>query len=228
MNWRLPRIRLPGRRARSVTDAPDSRLDSRLEDTRVDPALDSRLDSRLALPGSGGSSLLSRLDDSQLDSRPAGALQGRWQALAPRERLLLAIGGGVLAGGLLWSVALAPAWRTLQRAPAEIAQQEFALQQMRELAAEATQYRAVPPVAAAQAQQALNAATGRLGARGKLTLQGQDRAVLACSGCSGTDLVTWLAELRAGARGHVTEATLTQSAPGRYDGQLVVQYGSPL
>jgi general secretion pathway protein M len=223
MSWRLPRPSLPWRRDRAAADAPDSRQDSRL-DTRVDPSMDSRLES----PGTGGSSLLSRLDDSRLDSRPAGALQGRWQALAPRERLLLAIGGTVLAGGLLWSVALAPAWRTLQRVPAEIAQQERALQQMRERATEVAQYRAVPPVPTAQAQQALNAATGRLGARGKLTLQGQDRAVLACSACSGADLVTWLAELRAGARGHVTEATLTQSAPGRYDGQLVVQYGSPL
>ena len=49
-------------------------------------------------------------------------LRQRWSALAPRERLL--VGAAALALGLflLWSVAIAPALRSLSTAPARLAE----------------------------------------------------------------------------------------------------------
>ena len=97
----------------------------------------------------------------------------RWSAFAPRERRLLAIGGTVLAAFVVWAVAIAPAWRTLQSAPVQLDALDLQLQRMQGLAAEAATLRAVAPVPAAQAQAALTAATERLGAPGKLSLQGE-------------------------------------------------------
>jgi general secretion pathway protein M len=147
-----------------------------------------------------------------------------WSTLAKRERSLVTLALVVLVLGLLWSVAVYPAWRTLQRAPAELDQLDAQLQQMQVLAAEAQQLRDTPPVAPAQAQASLKAATERLGPSGKLALQG-DRAVLTLTGAEPRQLREWLAEVRAGARARPVEATLQRGAQG-FTGSLVVQLGA--
>ena len=152
------------------------------------------------------------------------ALALRWAAFAPRERRLLGLGGSVLAVFLVWAVAIAPAWRTLQSAPAQLDALDLQLQRMQALAAEAVALRAVAPVPAAQAQAALTAATERLGAPGKLSLQGE-RALLTLKGVSAAQLSAWLAEARVGARARVVEAKLNPSAPGLYDGSLTLALG---
>ncbi len=150
-------------------------------------------------------------------------LSGWWASLAARERRLVTVAGVVLLLGLIWSVAVYPAWRTLQRAPAEMDQLDAQLQQMQGLAAETQQLRNTPPVNAAQAQAALKAATERLGAKGKLALQG-DRGVLTVTGVEPSQVRDWLAEVRAGARARPLEATLQRAAQG-FNGSLVVQLG---
>lgn len=152
-------------------------------------------------------------------------LRARWAALAPRERQGLALAAAVLAAYLLWAQAIAPAWRTLRSAPAQADALGAQWQQMQAQAAEAARLRAVPPVPLDQAQAALAAATERLGAPGKLSLQGE-RALLTLKGASGAQLAAWLAEARAGARARVVEATLTQGAPGLYDGSLTLALGA--
>lgn len=168
------------------------------------------------------------------DSAPAGlaavrnalrGLRGRWSALAERERRLLALAAVVLGGFVLWSLAIAPAWRTLQTAPQRLDAQQRQLQQMQALAREAAALRAVAPVPLDQAQAALGAATERLGPPGKLSLQGE-RALLVLKGVSGAELAAWLAEARAGARARVVEANLTLTGPGRYDGSLTLALGA--
>ena len=154
------------------------------------------------------------------------ALRARWAALAPRERRLVALAAGLLAVFLLWTVALAPAWRTLRSAPAQIDALEAQLQQMQALAAEAAHLRGTPPVPLDQAQAALTAATERLASpASKLSLQGE-RALLSLKGVSADQLSAWLAEARAGARARVVEATLTQTGPGTYDGSLTLALGA--
>ncbi len=152
-------------------------------------------------------------------------LAARWALLAPRDRKVLALGGSVLGVFLVWSLAIAPALHSLRSTPAQLEALELQFQQMQAQATEAGTLRSVAPVPSAQAQAALTAATERLGAAGKLSLQGE-RAVLSLKGASRTSLAAWLAEARAGARARVVEASLTQSGPGVYDGSLTLALGT--
>ena len=174
------------------------------------------------------------MNHSSTDNAPAGlgaarsllsSLQGRWAALAPRERRLVGLAGTVLGAFLVWSLAIAPAWRTLQTAPARLDAQQQQAQQMQRLAGEAAALRAVAPVPLDQAQAALTAATERLGPPNKLSLQGE-RALLTLKGVDGAALAAWMAEVRAGARARVVEANLTPTGPGLYDGSLTLALGA--
>lgn len=152
--------------------------------------------------------------------------RSRWAAFAPRERRLLTVAAAVLGLFLLWTVAIAPAWRTLRSAPAQLDALDAQLQQMQALAAEAGRLRGAPPVALDQAQAALSAATERLASpASKLSLQGE-RALLTLKGVGAPQLSAWLAEARAGARAQVVEATLSQAGPGVYDGSLTLALGA--
>ncbi len=146
-----------------------------------------------------------------------------WRSLAARERRLLGLAAAVLGLYVLWALAVQPAWRTLVRAPAELDALESQLQTMQRLAAEAAQLRAAPPVDAGQAVAALQAATARLGDKGRLALQGE-RAVLTLTGAGTQQLRDWLAEARSGARARPLEANLARAAQG-YSGTIVVAIG---
>jgi general secretion pathway protein M len=150
-------------------------------------------------------------------------LRARWLAMAPRERRLVAIAGGVLLLALVWLLFLQPAWRTVREAPPKLDQLDAQLQHMQRLAAEGRELRNAAPVPVAQAAEALKAATDRLGERAKLSVQGE-RAVLTVNGLNGEQLRGWLAEARAGARARPVEAQLARSAQG-YTGTLVVAIG---
>ena len=151
-------------------------------------------------------------------------LRAWWQALPARERRLLLLAGIVLALYLLWALAVQPAWRTLDRAPAELDALELQLQTMQTMAAEAAELRAAPPVNRDQAGTALRNATERLGDQGRLTFQG-DRAVLTVTGVGTGALRDWLAEARSGARARPVEADLKRAAKG-YNGTLVLAIGA--
>jgi general secretion pathway protein M len=164
------------------------------------------------------------------DSRAASAaaalapVSAWWRGLAARERRWLALLAVLLTVALLWWLAVAPAWRTISRAPAELDLIDGQLQTMQRLAAEAQQLRATPPVNPEAAQAALQAATLRLGDKGKLQVQGE-RAVLTVNGVATQQLRDWLAEARTGARARPVEAALARGAGG-FSGTLVVAVGS--
>ena len=69
-----------------------------------------------------------------------------WRGLAVRERTGLGIAGAVLAGYIVWAVAVGPALQTLQRAPLEHDLLEAQFQTMQRLATESQQLRATPPL----------------------------------------------------------------------------------
>lgn len=152
------------------------------------------------------------------------ALSQRWRAMAERERSGLIVAGTMLVLALLWGVGLAPAWRTVRAAPAQIEALDLQLQEMQRLAAEAKALRAVPPVPAAQAQAALVAAAQRLGDKARLNLQGE-RAVLQISRLRGDELARWLAEVRLSARARAVEAQITRTPQGDYSGSVVLSVG---
>jgi general secretion pathway protein M len=144
----------------------------------------------------------------------------RWQALGARERLVARVALVLIVLGLIWAVALAPALRTLREAPAQLDALDAQLQAIQRQAAEVPELRAAPPVATAQALEALKSATDRLGAKGKLNVQG-DRVVLTLTGASGETLRAWLNEARSGARARPLEAQLTRGPEG-YSGSVVL------
>lgn len=147
----------------------------------------------------------------------------RWEASPPGTRRGLALGGGALALLLLWLVAVQPALRSVRELPAQIDVVDAQLQAMRALAAETTGLRGATPVSQAQAVAALQSATERLGAKGKLSIQG-DRAVLTLNGADTEALRSWLELARSAARARPVEAQLSRGTGG-YTGTLVLNVG---
>lgn len=151
--------------------------------------------------------------------------RSRFAALAPRERMLIGVASLMLAGTVLWAVAISPALRILRTAPAQLAALDADLQLAQRLATQARELRAVPPVSSEQAQAALRAATERLGGTARLATSG-DRATLTLNGADGAAVLTWLSEARSGARVRVLEAQLARGATG-YTGNIVLALTAP-
>jgi general secretion pathway protein M len=143
-----------------------------------------------------------------------------WRSRAPRERQLIASGGIALVVLLVWLIAVQPALRTLHEAPAELDRLDAQWQQMQLAAFESAALRSASPVPPAQANEALRAATERLGGKGKIALQG-DRAVLTFSGVPFEALRDWLGEVRSAARARPIEAQLLKGASG-YSGSISI------
>ena len=166
--------------------------------------------SRIALPVSAGDAI---------DSWTA-PWRSRWRALGARERQGATIAAWVVGLFLLWALAIAPAWRTVRAAPAQLDQLDAQLQQMQRQANEARELRAIPPLGSAQSASALREATNELGPAGRLLVSG-DRATLTLTGANGSQLQDWLAEARSVARTRPLEANLTRGPQG-YSGSIVV------
>lgn len=147
-------------------------------------------------------------------------LQRQWQAMSARERLGLRLAALVLGLLLLWLLALAPALRTLQRAPQQLDRLDGQLQQMRALAEQAQALRGQPVPSNEQALKALRAASERLGPAADLSIQG-GRAQLRLKGVSGAALNAWLGEARSAARARPLQADL-QWGPQGYSGSVLL------
>jgi general secretion pathway protein M len=148
------------------------------------------------------------------------ALRQRWASFTPREQQGLGWAALAVAVLLLWFVALQPAWRTWQQAPAQRQALETQTLQMQRLASEARDLKGQSPVSAEQSLQALKAATDRLGPKAKLSLQGE-RATLTVTGLTPEQLQAWLSEVRSGARARPVDLQLRRNANG-LDGMVVL------
>ncbi|MBS1176215.1 MAG: ral secretion pathway protein GspM [Proteobacteria bacterium] len=153
-----------------------------------------------------------------------GALRERWRTLGTRDRRLALLAMAVIGAFLVWTVAIQPAWRMLRDAPVQRDLLDLQLQEMRTLATEAQQLRNAPALSAEQSAAALRAASERLGAKARLSLQG-DRAVLTLNGVSSAQLREWLTEARSGARARPVEAQLSRGAQG-FNGSVVLTIGA--
>ena len=152
------------------------------------------------------------------------ALRERWRTLGTRDRRLALLALAVIGAFLVWSVAIQPAWRILRDAPVQRDLLDLQLQEMRTLATEAQQLRNAPALSAEQSAAALRAASEWLGAKARLSLQG-DRAVLTLNGVSSAQLREWLTEARSGARARPVEAQLSRGAQG-FNGSVVLTIGA--
>lgn len=149
------------------------------------------------------------------------ALRSLWARLAPRERRSVTIVLVLLAGLLLWLLALRPAWQASRTLPVELQRLDAQWQQMQRLAAESRSLRGAPAVPAGQAAAALRASTEALGDGAKLLVVG-DRATLTLTGTPGDELQAWLQQAREGARARPVEVKLTRNPQGQFSGSVVV------
>ena len=149
-----------------------------------------------------------------------------WNQRPPREKALLR-GGAVLIGlALLWSVALAPALRTLRAYQTQHTAQEAQLQTMLRLQAQAQAAQALPRLSPAAAAQALQTSvTQAFGTHAELTLAG-GTATVTLRGVDAAALAQWLASARTQARSAPVQARLTHAANG-WNGTLQMALPQP-
>lgn len=148
----------------------------------------------------------------------------RWRAFAPRERSALLAALTAVVVFAVWSLFVAPAWRTLREAPAQLDRLDADLQRMQRFAAEARELRSAAPVSSAAAGMALQSATSRLGSSAKISIQGE-RATLTLIDAPPEALRAWLIEARSAARARPLEAQLKRAGSG-YGGSVIVSLGS--
>lgn len=126
---------------------------------------------------------------------------------APKRRVLLAA-IAALALVLLWVLAISPALRTLNKAPAQRAALQRDAQQMQQLAAEAQQLKTLPRMDAAEAQRALEQSVQqRLGTGARINVAG-GRATITLNATPAAALAAWLTEARLNARAAPLDAKL--------------------
>lgn len=152
----------------------------------------------------------------------AAELRGRWQALAPRERLLAGTAAALVALAFAWWLLLAPAITTLRGAEAQHRALDAQLQQMQRLQAQAKAMQAQPKQGADAALQQLEQAIRQhLGTVARYTISGE-RVTVTLNGAPSPVLAQWLAQARNDARVLPGEARLVRNPAGNWDGTLVL------
>lgn len=149
-------------------------------------------------------------------------LRARWDTLAPREKVMVAVAAGAIAIAIVWMIAFAPALSTLRAADAQRATLDAQLQRMMGLQAQAQSLQALPKQNPDEALRLLELSVRqRLGAGARINVNGE-RVTLTLAGISPDALAQWLTQARANA--HVTpgEAHLTRNASGTWDGTLAL------
>jgi general secretion pathway protein M len=138
-------------------------------------------------------------------------LLAAWQQRTPRERQLLSTAAALLLAALVWSLALAPALRTVREAPARQAALDAQTRQMQQLQAQAQALKAPTAITRAEAIRWLesNIPAG-LGQDTQWRLQGE-RMGVTLSGTSPEQLATWLGQARMQAQALPVQAQLQQT-----------------
>jgi general secretion pathway protein M len=134
----------------------------------------------------------------------------RWNAVAPRERSLVAAAAALMVIALLWWVGISPAWAKLRAAREAAPQVQAQLQLMRAQAVEAANLKAQRSLSYDESLRALESSVKTLGAGASLSVS-NERASVSLRAVSGDALAQWLAQVRANARLVPTELKLQKS-----------------
>ena len=135
----------------------------------------------------------------------------RWSRVAPREKNLIRLAGGLLLAALLWLLILSPALTTLRSADAQAKTLDAQLQRMQSLRAQADALQKQPPLSFDDALRALTTATKQsLGATAQLNVTG-DRASVTLKAASADALAEWLTQARVNARSVPIEVRLVRA-----------------
>ena len=152
----------------------------------------------------------------------ATPLRARWQALAPREKVLVAATAAVVVLALLWLIGVRPASNVLRSAEAQHRTLDAQLQQMAALQQEARGMQAQPKIGHDEALRLLELSLRqRLGTSARLAVAG-DRATVTLTGTPADALARWLTQSRVDARALPGEARLRRNAAGLWEGTLVL------
>ena len=138
--------------------------------------------------------------------------QTAWARRSPRERQLLGIGFWVLTLAALWVLALAPALRTWQEAPARQALLDAQSQRMRQLQAQAQSLQKPVALSRADAAKWLEKSLTELGPNARISIQG-DSATLSLQAAPAAALAHWLSQARDNAQALPTQAQLQHASP---------------
>lgn len=149
-------------------------------------------------------------------------LEARWNALAPREKTLVAAATALVLLALIWFIALGPALATLRGADEQHRALDAQLQQMRGLQAQAQSLQSQPKQSHDEAVRLLELSVRqRLGTAARVLISG-DRATVTLTGAGADALAQWLTQARVNARALPNEAHLSRNAAGMWEGTLVL------
>ncbi len=157
-----------------------------------------------------------------MSPKAAPAWQARWDALAPREKVLSAGAAALVLLALLWWVAIGPALSVLRGADAQHRALDAQLQRMRGLQAQAQALQSQPRQSQEESLRLLELSVReRLGTTARIVVAG-DRVTLTLAATPADALAQWLTQARVNARALPAEARLTRNPAGTWDGTLVL------
>ena len=149
-------------------------------------------------------------------------LRARWSGLAPREKAMVAAAGALVALALVWWIAVAPALATLRSAEEQHRALDAPLQPLLKLQAQAQAMQSQPKQTHDEALRLLELSIRQhLGLAARYTIAGE-RVTINLTGATSQALAQWLTQARVNAHALPSEARLTRTAAGGWDGTLVV------
>lgn len=150
------------------------------------------------------------------------ALAARWEALAPRERLMVAAALALVLLAIFWWVLVGPALATLRNSESQHRALDAQLQRMLGLQAQAKSLQSQPRQGYDEALRQLEQSVRqRLGTTARMNVAGE-RVTITLTGTAPDVLAQWLAQARVNARAIPGEAHLQRNANGLWEGSLVV------
>ena len=144
------------------------------------------------------------------------AWRNAWHQRSARERSLLSLGALVLVLATLWSVALAPALRTWQEAPAKQAQLDAQSQRMRQLQTQAQAMQKPQTLSRTEAIEWLEKSLNSLGPNAQISVQGES-ATLRLQAAPAQALAHWMVQARENAQALPLQADVQQTDPPQID-----------
>ena len=146
----------------------------------------------------------------------------RWNALAQREKTLVAAAAAMVGLALLWWIAVGPALSTLRSAEEQHRDLDNQLQRMLGLRAQALALHAQPRQNRDEAVRAPDASVQqRLGSASRMQVAG-DRVTVTLSAVPPDALAMWLTQARVNARAIPAEARLTRNPAGLWEGSVAM------
>lgn len=139
-------------------------------------------------------------------------LRSRWDALGTRERRLTVVATVLVAGALLWWLALAPALATLRQASEQHTRLDAQMQEMQTMKAQAASMAALPKISLDDAKRTLEAGLKQsLGASAQMSMAG-NRVTVTLKAAPADALAQWLLQARINARALPVEVRLVKAA----------------